>query len=145
MNKILPIVLLCLFTKFSIAQDDKKKVERACLNYLEGFYEGDTTKLIASLKPTLYKIGFWKDEKSDNFKFAGQMSYRKALDYAKNVLAKKDFPKVDAPKKVDVIDVMNAIAVAKVSAWWGYDYLLLSKLDNKWMIEEVIWEGPPQK
>lgn len=145
MKKILPIILLCFITKLAIAQDDKQKVERACLNYIEGFYEGDTTKLIASLKPTLYKIGFWKNEQSDKYEFSGQMTYRKALDYAKGVQEKKNFPKADAPKKVEVIDVMNAIAVAKVSAWWGFDYLLLSKLDDKWMIEEVIWEGPPQK
>ena len=145
MKKIIPIILLCLVAKLSIAQNDKQKVERACLNYLEGFYEGDTTKLIDCLKPTLYKIGFWKDEKSDNYKFAGQMSYRKALDYAKNVLAKKDFPKTDAPKKVMVMEVMNSIAVAKVTAWWGSDYMLLSKQYDKWMIEEVLWEGPPQK
>ena len=73
------------------------------------------------------------------------MTYRKALDYAKRVFEKKDFPKADAPKKVEVMEVMNVIAVAKVSAWWGFDYLLLSKQNDKWMIEEVIWEGPPQK
>lgn len=145
MKKFLPVILLCLVVNFSSAQDDKQKVERACLNYIEGFYEGDTTKLIECLKPTLYKIGFWKDEKSEDYKFSGQMTYRKALDYAKRVFEKKDFPKADAPKKVEVMEVMNAIAVAKVSAWWGSDYMLLSKQNDKWMIEEVLWEGPPQK
>jgi len=110
MKKILLIILICIITKFTIAQDDKQKVERACLNYIEGFYEGDTTKLIASLKPSLYKIGFWKNEKSDKYEFSGQMTYRKALDYAKGVQEKNNFPKADAPKKVEVIEVMNAIA-----------------------------------
>ena len=73
------------------------------------------------------------------------MTYRQALDYAKNVFEKKHFAKQDAPKKVDVLDVQNAIAAAKVTAWWGIDYVLLSKQDEKWMIEQVLWEGPLQK
>jgi hypothetical protein len=73
------------------------------------------------------------------------MTFRAALDYAKNVMAKKNFAKADAPKKVEVLDVMNTIAAAKVSAWWGVDYILLAKQGGKWMIEQVLWEGPPAK
>jgi hypothetical protein len=67
------------------------------------------------------------------------------LDYAKNVLAKKNFAKSDSPKKVEVLDIGNTIASAKVTAWWGIDYVLLSKQGDKWVIEQVLWEGPPIK
>jgi len=73
------------------------------------------------------------------------MIYRQALDYAKGVLAKKSFAKADAPKKVEVLDIMKTTAAAKVTAWWGIDYILLSKQNGKWMIEEVLWEGPLEK
>ena len=33
------------------AQDDWGKIERACPDYLEGFYEGDSSKLIRSISP----------------------------------------------------------------------------------------------
>ena len=124
---------------------DKENIERACLNYLEGFYEGDTTKLIAALKPTLYKIGYWKNKNTGVYDFDEQMTYRQALDYAKNVSAKKNFAKANAPKKVEVLDIMKTTAAAKVTAWWGIDYILLSKQNGKWMIEEVLWEGPLEK
>jgi hypothetical protein len=39
----------------------------------------------------------------------------------------------------------NTIASAKVTAWWGIDYVLLSKQGDKWIIEQVLWEGPPAK
>ena len=58
---MISILLFCLLAKFSTAQDAKEKIERACLNYLEGFYEGDTVKIKAALKPSLYKIGYWKN------------------------------------------------------------------------------------
>ena len=144
MKTIVFFLIFCFCTKFLSAQD-KEGVERACLNYLEGFYEGDTTKLIAALKPGLYKIGFWKNKTTGVYDFDGQMSYQQALDYAKNLLAKKNFPKADAPKKVEVLDIMKTTAAAKVTAWWGFDYILLSKQNGKWMIEEVLWEGPLEK
>lgn len=129
---------------FTYAQSeaDKKGVEKACMNYIEGFYEGDTSKLKASLQPTLNKFGFWKNDKTGKYDQRPHMSYDRALAYASNVLEKKDFPKADAPKKVEVLDVGNSIASAKVTAWWGIDYMLLSKRGDKWMIEQVLWEGP---
>jgi len=142
MKKLIILIVIFAAAKFSPAQD-KQQVERACLNYIEGFYEGDTTKLIAALKPSLFKIGYWKN-KNGAYDFDGQMTYRQALDYAKNVMAKKNFAKADAPKKVEVLDIGNTIASAKVTAWWGIDYILLAKQNGKWMIEQVLWEGPPE-
>jgi hypothetical protein len=144
MKKIIFILLLSAVTSFSFAQE-KEKIEKACLNYIEGFYEGDTIKLMAALKPSLYKIGFWKNENTGNYDPAGQMTYRQAMNYAKSVREKKDFAKADAPKKVEILNIMNTIAAAKVTAWWGMDYILLSKQGDVWMIEEVLWEGPLEK
>ena len=69
MKKLLIFFVLFTVAKFSSAQD-KEKVEKACINYIEGFYEGDTTKLIAALKPNMYKIGFWKN-KTGTYDFDG--------------------------------------------------------------------------
>lgn len=128
-----------------MAQNDKQEITLACLKYIEGFYEGDTTKLIQSLKPSLHKFGYWKNKDSGKYAPDGNMTYRQAIDYAKWVFDKKHFAKPEAPKKVEVLDVQNAIASAKVTAWWGVDYMLLSKQDDKWMIEQVLWEGPLQQ
>ena len=145
MKKLLLLIFLSATLKFSMAQDTKQKIERACLEYLEGFYEGDSTKLIRTLKPSLYKFGYWKNKTTGVYEADGNMTYRQALDYSKNVLAKKNFAKPDSPKKVEILDIGNTIASAKVSAWWGIDYILLSKQGDHWMIEQVLWEGPPAK
>lgn len=141
MKKFIFILCAIICTTTVIAQSDKEQVERACLNYLEGFYEGDTTKLIASVKPTLHKYGLMRDPVSKTYAPDGYMTFRQALDYAKGVMQRKAFPPGNAPKKVEVLDVSKAIASAKVTAWWGVDYMLLTKLDGKWMIEQVLWEG----
>jgi len=144
MKKLVLLLLTFSAVNYLFAQE-KEKVERACLNYIEGFYEGDTAKLIASLKPSLHKLGYWKNKNTGLYDFDGQMTFREALDYATNVMTKKSFAKPDSPKKVEVFEIGNTIASAKVTAWWGIDYVLLSKQGDKWIIEQVLWEGPPGK
>jgi hypothetical protein len=145
MKKSISILLFCLFTTIASAQNAREAISKACLNYIEGFYEGDTSKLIESLKPSLFKFGYWKDKNSGLYGPAGNMTYRQALDYSKSVAEKKNFAKADAPKLVEVLDIQHAIAAARVTAWWGVDYILLAKQNDKWMIEQVLWEGPLQK
>lgn len=145
MKQIIATLFFVSLAHISSAQNSNDDVSKACLNYIEGFYEGDTAKLIASLLPSLHKLGYWKDKTSGKYTFDGNMTYRQALDYAKSVAKEKHFAKPDAPKKVEVLDIQNTIASAKVTAWWGIDYILLSKQNEKWMIEQVLWEGPLQK
>ncbi len=142
MKKIIIVCSLCLFVHSVHAQDNRVMIERACLDYIEGFYEGDTSKLIRCLKPSLYKFGYWQDKKTGKYLPDGLMTWRQAIDYAKRVFEKKNFAKPGAPKKVEVLDILNSIAAAKVTAWWGIDYILLAKQDETWMIDQVIWEGP---
>jgi len=142
MKNIFIVAIFCLFAQFGFTQVAKEEITKVCLHYIEGFYEGDTVKLIKSLKPSLYKFGYWKDKNSGKYAPDEYMTYRQALDYAKNVLEKKHFAKAGAPKKVEILDIQNTIAAAKVTAWWGVDYILLSKQDDQWMVEQVLWEGP---
>ena len=142
MHKILLALFITTLASGLKAQDYRKEIERACLDYIEGFYEGDTTKLERSLKPTLYKFGYWKNKTTGSYEPDGQMTFRQAIDYAKRVAEKKNFAKEDSPKKVEILDVGNSIAAAKVTAWWGIDYILLSRQNDRWMIDQVLWEGP---
>ena len=56
MKKLFVVLAFIGVAFFSNAQSDKEKIEKACMDYIEGFYEGDTLKLARSLKPTLYKF-----------------------------------------------------------------------------------------
>lgn len=148
MKTILTLCHFLLIVTFSFAQStttDEQLVERACLDYLEGFYEGDTTKIIKSIKPTLYKYGYWKNKETGKYAAEGQMTFEEAVNYSKKVFESKKFVSPKAPKKVEILDVANHIASAKVTAWWGIDYILLSKSTDKWMIEQVLWEGPLER
>jgi len=120
---------------------DRDSVRRAALNYIEGFYEGDTAKLVRSLRPELSKYGFWRDSTQ---KYQGEpMSFQQAIDYAKRVKARNRPVPASWPKEVAIFEVLPHTAAAKVTAWWGTDYLLLGKYDGRWMISHVMWESPP--
>src|SRR6476661_5346928 len=43
---------------------DKEAVRRAATDYLEGFYEGDTAKLVRALRPEMFKYGFFKGKEA---------------------------------------------------------------------------------
>ncbi len=136
------VALLISASILAQSKKDTEAVTKACMNYIEGFYEGDTVKIKYSLKPRLYKFGYWKDKASDTYNEESFMSYAEAIAYAKNVKEKKQFAPKTAPKTVEILDIGDQIAAAKITAWWGIDYMLLSKEGDKWMIEQVLWEGP---
>jgi hypothetical protein len=117
-------------------------VRHAAMDYLEGFYEGDTAKLIRSLRPELSKYGFWRDSTQ---RYVGErMTYDEAIAYARRVKARNRPVPATWPKEVVIYEVLPNTAAAKVTAWWGTDYLLLGKYDGRWMISHVLWESPPK-
>ncbi len=116
---------------------DRDGVTRAVLDYVEGFYEGDTAKLVRSIRPDVHKYGFdWvKAEKH----YAGeQMTWGEILGYARRFRERARTTPSTAPKRVDLLDVQDQTASAKLIAWWGTDYLLLAKYDGRWMITQVL-------
>ena len=40
---------------------------------------------------------------------------------------------------------LDQTAVAKVTASWGVDYMLLGKHDGQWKIQQILWQSPPPK
>ena len=142
---LLPLLFLLSFTIFAQNSSDKTEIETTLNNYIDGFYKGDVDKLKSALKPRLNKFGYLKDKKTGNFEYYQHMSYEQALAFAQKMKDEGTLRDENKIRKVEVLDIGNHIASAKVTASWGVDYMTLSKDNGKWMIEQVIWEGPYQK
>ena len=126
------------------ATEDREAVRRAVLDYVEGFYEGDSAKLARAVRPEVFKYGFWKAR--DSTRYAGeQMKYPEFFDYARRVKQNNRPAPPAAAKIVEVYDVQDQTASAKLTAFWGTDYLLLGKYDGRWMISSVLWQSVPRK
>jgi hypothetical protein len=135
--------LLCAGQLRAQTAADSQAVRRAALDYVEGFYEGDTAKLVRSIRPDVYKYGFWRQR--DSTRYVGeQMTWPEFLEFARNVKANNRPAPATAPKTIELFDVLDQTASAKITAWWGTDYLLLGKFSGRWMITHVLWQSPPR-
>lgn len=122
---------------------DKDGVRQAALDYIEGFYEGDSSRFIRSVRPEVYKYGFYRDTTGS---YRGmQMQWQGFHNFANRVKRGQSRTPPNAPKEVEILDVADQTAAAKVTAWWGIDYLLMGKYDGRWMISHVLWQSPPKK
>jgi len=142
--KSLLFKLSLVFSLFSIAQNtsDKTQIEATLNYYIDGFYKGDTVALKKALRPRLYKFGYWKNKDTGKYNYYAKMNYEDAMAFVQNIKDEGRTRDENKIRKVEVLDIGNHIAVAKVTAVWGIDYMTLSKDDDKWRIEQVIWEGP---
>ncbi len=138
------LVLLAPVTAGAQSSTERSAVERAVLDYVEGFYEGDTAKLVRSIRPEVMKFGFFMPR--DSARYVGEpMPWSEFLSYARSIREKRQQAPATAPKRVEIFDVQDQTASAKLTAWWGTDYLLLAKYDGRWMIRQVLWQSPPKR
>ena len=89
----------------------------------------------------MFKYGFYIPRGKTAYE-GERMSWEEILDYARKFRANNRTTPATAPKKVELLDVLDQTAAAKVTAWWGTDYLLLGKYEGKWMISHVLWQSP---
>jgi hypothetical protein len=48
-----------------------------------------------------------------------------------------------AKREVKILDRLDQVAVVRLDAEWGIDYIHLAKAGDKWMIMNVIWQTYP--
>jgi hypothetical protein len=142
MNKI--FIAIAMFASLYVSAqsaDDRKAVEKAILNYVEAFYEADTSKAYASVAPYIAKRGYYTqngEPREATMSFAQLVSLSKQWKQTQNITA-------NTPKKITVFEVLDKTASAKVEAKWGIDYFHLGKVNGKWMIINVLWQEHPKK
>jgi hypothetical protein len=140
---ILAAALAAPATLAAQASADSAAVHAAVLDYVEGFYQGDSTRLVRSIRPEVMKYGFFVPR--DSTRYQGEpMSFAEMNAYANNVKRNNRPAPTTAPKEIELLDVQDQTAAAKLTAWWGTDYLLLAKYDGRWMIVHVLWQSPPR-
>ncbi len=121
---------------------DRDGVRAAVLDYVEGFYLGDTTRLVRSVSPAVSKYGYWRAKAGGPY--AGEaMPFQEVMAYANGVKAGRHRTPANAPKQIEIFDVQDQTASAKLTAWWGTDYLLMARQDGRWQITHVLWQSPP--
>ena len=122
---------------------DSAGVRGAVLDYVEGFYQGDSTRLVRSIRPEVVKYGFYVPRDSSAYR-GEPMSFAQMHDFANGVRRNNRPAPATAPKEIELLDVQDQTAAAKLTAWWGTDYFHLAKYEGRWMIVHVLWQSPPR-
>ena len=142
----LALALLAAMTPVSASQarnPDRAAVEAAALDYVEGIYNADPSRIERSVHPQLTKRGFWRDSADKPWGPKLTMTYEQLVALSKtwNADKKRDI----SIKRVDVYEVLDQTASAKITAQWGIDYLHLAKYDGRWKIINIVWQAHPAK
>lgn len=129
--------LLLAVSSFAQSNDEKEAVEKAILNYVNAFYEADTTKAYESIARDFAKRGYYTTKEGDVKE--ARMSFEQLIRLAQRWKATQTIT-AETPRKITVFDVLGKIASAKVEAKWGIDYFHLAKIDGRWTIINVLWQ-----
>jgi len=124
------------------AEADSAGIRQAALDYIEGWYEGNSERMERALHPELAKRIVRTDPKSGRSGL-GQMSAMSLVQGTKNG-GGKNTPKEKQQKDVTILDVFENAACAKVVASDWVDYLQLAKWNGRWVIVNVLWELKPE-
>ena len=121
---------------------DRAAVEQAALDYVDAIYQSDPSRIERSVHPQLTKRGFWRDNPSAPWGPQSTMTYEQLVNLAKTWNAKKN--QDTSVKRVDIYEVLDQTASAKVTASWGIDYMHLAKYDGSWKIINIVWQAKPK-
>jgi hypothetical protein len=139
---ILIVSLTFLINGIASAQATDKELVRAAIeDYVDGLYLVQPDRIKKSVHPELMKKGFWKGKDKTDYAYDGIMTFDQLVELAGKWNAKGWLAK-DAVKKIEIFDVQDQTASAKLTAYWGTDYFQLAKFDGKWMIVNILWQGP---
>ncbi len=122
------------------SEADEKAVRAAILDYVEGVYELEPERIERSVHPELAKRGYYK---SDGAWVEIPMTFPQLVELAATYNDDGHIP-ADAPKKIELFEVLDKTASAKLTANWGVDYFHLAKVDGKWQIMNVLWQSQPE-
>ena len=132
-------MLLPQHTTLAQTTGDEQAVHQTVLNYVDALYRGNAELLRASVHKDIRKTGFLVAE--GGAEYQRQRTDRGDLEkYAKAVGAGGAFS-ADADKEIAILDVQKHTAIAKLTAIWGTEYLILVKEEGQWVIMTVVWEG----
>lgn len=134
------VFLVIISFSETYAQTDTDKVKTAARNYVDAFYNADTSKIHQSIAKDVVKYGYAIPRNKTQYeRYDGsfQEMISSIIKYGKFLN--------QTPPLIVVFEVLDQTASVKVTAGWGIDYILLAKQNGNWMITHVLWQTIPSK
>ncbi|MBN2440245.1 MAG: nuclear transport factor 2 family protein [Spirochaetales bacterium] len=112
---------------------DEAKIKETVLNYIEGWYEGNSGRMEKALDSRLVKRRVVSADEIWDIAKPGMIE-----------LTKKGQGKIENPeqgrKDIKILDISGNLASVKVISNKFVDYIHLAKIDAGWKIINVAWD-----
>ncbi|MGB2905517.1 MAG: nuclear transport factor 2 family protein [Candidatus Aminicenantaceae bacterium] len=148
MNKIALIVavlffLLMFMTVGMNAQDAaaKEAITLAALDYMDGAHAGDAARMERAVHPELHKVTVTSIPQTGTSFLRTSGSSRLI-----QLIAANSAPLAEDKRNIDlkILDVLEGLAVVRVTSAQFWDYLQLADIDGQWKIINVLWAPFPK-
>lgn len=126
------------------ADPDRAAVERAVRDYVEALYQVKPELIQRSVHPALEKLGLYRPSDTAPYRTPSRMTFDQLVELAGGWNRDAREGK-DLTYTVDLLDVLDVTASAKLTAKWGVDHMQLAKLGGEWKIVHVLWQSHPVK
>lgn len=144
--RLAPLLFLLLAVPVSAlhaqTSADSAAIRQAALDYIEGWYTGNGERMARAVHPALAKRNVLTDRVSGRSRLR-QMSADELVQSTREG-GGRDTPRSDRQQGVDVLDIFEGAASAKITATEFVDYLHLAKADGRWVIINVLTELRPE-
>lgn len=138
----LAFCILDVQAQTNVSDADKAAIKQTALDYIEGWYEGNSERMEHALHPDLAKRIMRRDAQGNNR--LDQMGAMALVQGTRRGFG-KNTPKEKQQKDVVILDIFeNAASVKAVMSDW-IDYMHLAKFNGRWVIVNVLWELKPEK
>ena len=137
---ILTFYGLSIQAQTTVSEADKTAIKQTAMDYIEGWYEGNTERVERALHPELAKRIVRTKDGNSQFEQIGAMTL---VDRVRRGGGKQT-PKEKQQKDVTILDVFENAASIKIVASDWIDYLHVAKFNGRWVIVNVLWELKPQ-
>jgi hypothetical protein len=136
----LPAIVFPTLALRDSAESERAAVERAVQDYVEAFYEAKPELIERGVHKDLTKYGFWRNDEGEYQPFPMTYDQARALAERWNADGQQG---ENLEYEIELLDVSDKTAAAKLTAKWGIDYMHLAKFDGEWKTLHVLWQSAP--
>ena len=120
---------------------DSAALRTTALDYIDGWYAGDGTRMEKALHPELAKRMAYIDLGRSRLIQMSAMT----LVQSTRAGGGRETPAAERNNAVKILDIYGASASVRVDAGGWVDYMHIVKWNGEWKIVNVLWENAPER
>jgi hypothetical protein len=120
---------------------DSAAIRATALDYVEGWYNGDSVRMARAVHPDLVKRIVNTD--ANGTSRLDQMGAARLITGAARGYG-KETPPERQQKDVAIYDIFHNVALVRATMTDWIDYMQMARFNGRWVIINVLWEMKPK-